>query len=55
VDELPEEKLPRMSDLFCHLLDEEELDLKDETKKEVGEARKRVKSGEYVTLDERAE
>lgn len=51
VDELPEEKLPRMGDLFRHLFDEEELELDDETKKEVDEARKRVKDGEYVTLD----
>jgi hypothetical protein len=52
VDELPEEKLPRMGDFFRHLFDEEELELNDETKKEVNEARKRVKDGEYVTLDE---
>lgn len=52
VDELPEEKLPRMSDFFRHLFDEEELELNDETKKEVDEARERVKDGEYVTLNE---
>ncbi len=32
VDELPEEKLPRMGDFFRHLFDEEELELNDETK-----------------------
>ncbi|MFD1067066.1 hypothetical protein [Oceanobacillus locisalsi] len=52
VDELPEEKLPRMVEIFRHLFDEEELELNDETKKEVDEARERVKDGEYVTLDE---
>ncbi|MFD2762080.1 hypothetical protein [Lentibacillus juripiscarius] len=52
VDELPEEKLPRMGDFFRHLFDEEELELNDETKKQVDEARERVKNGEYVTLDE---
>ncbi|WP_164669674.1 hypothetical protein [Virgibacillus doumboii] len=52
VDELPEEKLPRMSDFFRQLFDEEELELNDETKREVDEARGRVKDGEYVTLDE---
>jgi hypothetical protein len=52
VEELPEEKLPRMGDLFRYLFDEEELELNDETKKEVDKARERIKSGEYVTLDE---
>jgi hypothetical protein len=52
VDQLPEEKLPRMGDFFRYLFDEEELELNDETKKEVDEARERVKDGEYVTLDE---
>lgn len=52
VDELPEEKLPRMGDFFRHLLDEEELELNDEMKKEVDEARERIKNGKYVTLDE---
>ncbi|WP_240377043.1 hypothetical protein [Bacillus piscicola] len=52
VDELPEEKLPRMDEFLRHLFDEEELELNDETKKEVDEARKRVKNGGYVTLNE---
>lgn len=52
VDALPEEKLPLMSDFFHHLFDEEESELNDEAKKEVDEARERVKGGEYVTLDE---
>lgn len=52
VDELPEEKLPRVSDFFRLLFDEEEMELNDETKKEVDEARERVKDGEYVTLNE---
>lgn len=52
VEELPEEKLPRMKDFFRHLFDEESLELNDETKKEVDKARERIKSGEYVTLDE---
>lgn len=52
VDELPEEKLPRMGDFFRHLFDEEELEWNDETKKEVDEARERVNDGEYITLDE---
>jgi len=52
VDQLPEEKLPRMGDFFRYLFDEEELELNDETKKEVDEARERVKDGEYVSLDE---
>lgn len=52
VDELPEEKLPRMGDLFRHVFDEEELELNGETKKEVEEARERIRDGEYVTLDE---
>ncbi|AXF56548.1 hypothetical protein [Salicibibacter kimchii] len=52
VDELPEEMLPRMEDFFRHLFDEEELELNDETKKEVNEARERIKDGEHVTLDE---
>lgn len=41
-----------MDELFRHLFDEEELELDDKTKKEVDEARERVKNGEYVTLDE---
>ncbi|GAB3059532.1 hypothetical protein GCM10027286_23890 [Virgibacillus ainsalahensis] len=49
---MPEEMLPRMEDFFGHLFDEEELELNDEIKKEVDEARERVKGGEYVTLDE---
>ena len=52
VDKLPEEMLPRMEDIFRHLFDEEEWELNDETKREVDEARERVKDGEYVTLDE---
>ncbi|QQK77382.1 hypothetical protein HUG15_18535 [Salicibibacter cibarius] len=52
VDELPEEMLPRMEDFFRHLFDEEELELNDEIKKEVNEARERIKDGGYVTLDE---
>ena len=52
VDQLSEEKLPRMGDFFRYLFDEEELELNDETKKEVDEARERVKDGEYVSLDE---
>ena len=52
VDELPEEMLPRMEDFFRHLFDEEELELNDETKKEVNQARERIKDGESVTLDE---
>ncbi|SFE02640.1 hypothetical protein SAMN05216238_107113 [Lentibacillus persicus] len=52
VDKLPEEKLPRMNDFFRHLFDEEELELNDETKKELDEARERVKDGKYVTLNE---
>lgn len=52
VDELPEEMLPRMEDLFRYLFDVEELELNDETKKEIEEARERVKKGEYFTLDE---
>ncbi|MBU5465926.1 hypothetical protein KQI49_03675 [Virgibacillus sp. MSJ-26] len=36
VDELPEEKLPRIGDFFRHLFDEEELKLNDETKKDLG-------------------
>jgi hypothetical protein len=51
VDELPEEKLPRMDDLFRYLFDEEELELNDEIKEEVDEARERVKDGEYVSLN----
>lgn len=52
IDKLPEEKLPRMSDFFRYLFDEEELELNDETKKEIIEARERVKGGDYVLLDE---
>ncbi len=52
VEELPEEKLPRMGDFFRYLFDEDELELNDETKKEVDKARERIKSGEHVTLDE---
>ena len=52
VDELPEGKLPRLSDLFRHLFDEENLELTEETKRELAEARKRVEGGEFVTLDE---
>lgn len=51
VDELPEEKLPRMADFFRHLFDEEELELNDETKEAMDAARERIKGGEYVTLD----
>lgn len=52
VEELPEGKLPQMADLFRHLFDEKKLELNDETKKEVDEARERVKDEEYVTLDQ---
>ncbi|WP_458947741.1 hypothetical protein [Oceanobacillus sp. CAU 1775] len=52
VDQLPEEKLPLMGDFFRYLFEEEELELNDETKKEIDEARERVKGGEYVSLDE---
>jgi hypothetical protein len=34
VDQLPEEKLPRMGDFFRYLFDEEEFELNEETKKE---------------------
>ncbi len=52
VDVLPEDKLPRMGEFFRHLFDEEEMELNDETKREVDEARERVQDGKYVTLDE---
>ncbi|CAM3206261.1 hypothetical protein FITA111629_09860 [Filibacter tadaridae] len=52
VDELPEGKLPRLSELFRHMFDEEELELNEEAKGELAEARERVKSGEYITLNE---
>lgn len=52
VDQLPEEKLPQISEIFRSLFDEEELELNDETKKEIDEARERIKDGEYVSLDE---
>lgn len=50
IDALPEEKLPIIGDLFRDLFDEEELE--DEVKKEVNEARERVKNGEYLSLDD---
>lgn len=52
VDELPEGKLPRLNDLFRHLFDEEELELNEITKRELAEASERIKSGEFVNLNE---
>lgn len=51
VDQLPEDKLPRMSDLFYHLFDEDE-EFSDETKREIKEGLEAYQRGEYVTLDE---
>ncbi len=39
VEDLPDEKLPRMEEFFCYLFDEDELEL--------NAARKRIKSGDY--------
>lgn len=52
VDELPDGKLPRLNDLFRHLFDEEELELNEITKRELAEASERIKSGEFVNLNE---
>lgn len=52
VDQLPENKLPRMHDFFQHIFDEDELELNDETKKEINQARERINNGEYATLDD---
>ncbi|MTW86647.1 hypothetical protein F3157_13400 [Virgibacillus dakarensis] len=50
VDKLPEDKLPRLSDFFQHIFDEDKLELNDTTKKEIDQARERINKGEYVTL-----
>lgn len=52
VDQLPEDKLPRMRDFFQHLFDEDEWELSEDTKREIDQARKRIRNGEYVTLDD---
>lgn len=51
VDQLPEDKLPRIEDLFHYLLDEDE-EFNDETKQEIEEGLKAYKRNEFVTLEE---
>lgn len=51
VDKLPEDKLPRLSELFHHLIEEDE-EFNDETKQEIEEGLKAYQYGEFVTLDE---
>ena len=52
VDQLPEEKLPRLNDIFLNIFDEEKSELNYKAKKEIDEARKRIKDGDYISLDE---
>lgn len=51
VDKLPEEKFPRMGDLFHQLIDEDEK-FNDKTKQEIAEGIEAYQHGEFVTLDE---
>jgi len=51
IDTLPEDKLPRLSELFRHLMEEDE-DFNVETKQEIREGLKEYQHGEFVTLDE---
>ncbi len=52
IDKLPEDKLPRMKDFFRHLFDEDEFEVNEKTKKEIDQARERIKNDDYITLED---
>ncbi|AXF55331.1 hypothetical protein [Salicibibacter kimchii] len=51
VDKLPEEKLPKMAELFHYLIEEDE-EFNDVTKQEIEEGLKAYRNGEFIALDE---
>lgn len=52
VDQLPEDKLPSLADLLEKLCDEDDAILSVAEAQEIEQARARIESGEYVTLNE---
>lgn len=52
IDKLPASKLPVAGKLLKRIYEEDELELNDQTKKEIEEARRQIKNGEYLTIDE---